>query len=73
MAISQEPYWKVICDVCGDRFPKGDYEGDFGGGMLFNSEKEAREQIYAYDGEIGTDDKVWCPGCIEKRDEEGKG
>jgi len=67
MGISQEPYWKVVCDTCEEPFPEGDYSSH----MLYEDEKTARESVTDYDGELAEDGTVTCLGCIEER-EQGK-
>jgi len=64
MAIEQGTYFKVVCDECGEPFP----ENDSGGWTLFNSEKEARDEVEGYDGEVNPDGTILCGVCTyEKR------
>lgn len=63
MPISEEKYWKVVCEECGEPFP----EEDWGGYVLYETEEEARKSVPDYDGEIASDGKVYCCGCIEER------
>lgn len=62
MPITQEMYWQTVCDECGEAFP----EGSDGGYQLSNTEKDAREYVTDYDGEITDDGKIICPGCVER-------
>jgi hypothetical protein len=65
--ITQEPYFKVVCDECEEAFP----EHESGGGYtLFETEKDAREAVTDYDGEIAADGKITCPSCVEERSPE---
>jgi len=61
--ITQEQYWKVVCDECGEPFP----EGDAGGYQLADDERSAKEMVTDYDGEVAPDGKITCPVCIEER------
>jgi formylmethanofuran dehydrogenase subunit E len=64
MPITQETYWKTVCDGCEEAFP----EHESGGGYtLSESEKDAREYVTDYDGEITKDGKIICPTCAEER------
>lgn len=64
MSISQEPYFKVLCDECGEAFPEHEDGGSY---TLFETEKDAREAVIDHDGEITEDGKVICSTCIEER------
>lgn len=61
VGISSDTWWETRCDNCGDTFP----DNDAGGNWLAQSEKEAREFVTDFDGEIRNDGKVICPTCIE--------
>ena len=64
MAIEQGTYFKAVCDECGEAFP----ERDEGGFTLYDSEKEAREEVESYDGEVRPDGTILCGECTyEKR------
>jgi len=57
MGITSNTWWEIRCDSCGNTFPDNDAQ----------SEKEAREMVTDYDGEI-RDDEVICPTCIEEQE-----
>lgn len=64
MGIEQHPYFKVVCDECGEAFP----EHESGGGYtLYETEKEAREEVFGHDGAITADGKTFCCGCVDEK------
>lgn len=66
--ITQEQYWKTVCDECGEAFP----ESDLGGYELSDTEKEARERVLELDGEITDEGRIICATCVEGREEEDR-
>lgn len=62
--ITQEPYFKIICDECGEAFPEHESGGGF---TLYETEKEAREEVVYGDGEIAADGKIICCACVDER------
>jgi hypothetical protein len=69
MPISQEKFWKITCDECGESFPEGE-EG--GGYVLSETEEHARQVVVDTDGEIDAEGKVTCAGCVDERDLAGE-
>ena len=66
MGITKEEYFKVVCDECGEAFPEHEPGGGF---TLYETEKEAREEVEYSDGEISADGKTYCPACVEAAEE----